>query len=65
VWGSGITVEAELRPQHIAVKAGTLDDPSSVRPVLEIYTRSKPPWVSIDGVETFEAMPPTPDQSKR
>jgi hypothetical protein len=65
VCGSGITVEAELRPQHIAVKAGTLDDPSFVRPALEIYTRSKLPWVSIQGVERFDAMPPTPSQSKQ
>jgi hypothetical protein len=29
------------------VRAGTLDDPSSVEPDVHIYTRSKLPWVTI------------------
>jgi hypothetical protein len=37
------------------VRAGTLDDPSSVRPDVHIYTRSKVPWVTIpDAVPAFE-----------
>jgi hypothetical protein len=65
VCGSGVTIELELRPEHIAVKAGTLDDPSLVRPAFEIYARSKLPWLTIQGVQTFEAMSPTPGQSKQ
>jgi hypothetical protein len=29
------------------VRAGTLDDPSSVEPDVHIYTRSKLPWVEL------------------
>ena len=29
------------------VRAGTLDDPSSVEPDVHIYTRSKLPWVTL------------------
>ena len=37
------------------VRAGTLDDPSSVQPDVHIYTRSKVPWVMIpDDVPAFE-----------
>jgi hypothetical protein len=38
------------------VRAGTLDDPSSVRPDVHIYTRSKLSWVTLpDSVPAFEA----------
>jgi len=37
------------------VRAGTLDDPSSVTPDVHIYTRSKLPWVILpDSVPAFE-----------
>ena len=37
------------------VRAGTLDDPSSVQPDVHIYTRSKVPWVTIpEAVPAFE-----------
>ena len=37
------------------VRAGTLDDPSSVRPDVHIYTRSKLSWVTLpDSVPAFE-----------
>jgi hypothetical protein len=38
------------------VRAGTLDDPSTVAPDVHIYTRSKVPWVTLpDGVPAFRA----------
>jgi hypothetical protein len=38
------------------VRAGTLDDPSTVRPDVHIYTRSKVPWVTLpESVPAFEA----------
>ena len=38
------------------VRAGTLDDPSSVAPDVHIYTRSKLPWVTLPGdVPVFDA----------
>jgi hypothetical protein len=37
------------------VRAGTLDDPSSIEPDVHIYTRSKLPWVTLpDSVPAFE-----------
>src|SRR5215471_12748081 len=35
------------RPQVAFVRAGTLDVPSLVRPDVNIYTRSKVPWVTL------------------
>lgn len=35
------------RPQIRFVRAGTLDDPSSVEPDVHIFTRSKLPWVTL------------------
>lgn len=38
------------------VRGGTLDDPSTVRPDVHIYTRSKLPWVGLpESVPSFEA----------
>jgi hypothetical protein len=43
------------RPEIKFVRAGTLDEPSSVKPDVHIYTRSKLPWVSIpDDVPSFD-----------
>jgi hypothetical protein len=43
------------RPEILFVRAGTLDDPSSVAPDVHIYTRSKLPWVRLpDDVAAFE-----------
>jgi hypothetical protein len=42
-------------PRVRFVRAGTLDDPSSVRPDAHIYTRSKLPWVALpDDVPAFD-----------
>jgi len=35
------------RPEVKFVRAGTLDEPSSVSPDVHIYTRSKLPWVTL------------------
>jgi hypothetical protein len=43
------------RPEVFFVRAGTLDQPSSVAPDVHIFTRSKLPWVELpDGVPAFE-----------
>jgi hypothetical protein len=44
------------RPEIRFVRAGTLDDPSEVRPEVHIYTRSKVPWLTLpEAVPAFEA----------
>jgi hypothetical protein len=35
------------RPEILFVRAGTLDDPSSIEPDVHIYTRSRLPWVAL------------------
>ena len=43
------------RPEFRYVRAGTLDDPSSVAPDVHIFTRSKLPWVALpESVPAFE-----------
>lgn len=38
------------------VRVGTLDEPSTIRPDVHIYTRSKLPWVTLPaGAPSFEA----------
>jgi hypothetical protein len=42
-------------PEVDFVRAGTLDDPSTVAPGVHIFTRSKLPWVRLPGsVPAFE-----------
>jgi len=43
------------RPEFRFVRAGTLDDPSWVRPDVHIFTRSKVPWVTLpESVPAFD-----------
>jgi len=43
------------RSQALFVRAGTLDDPSTVAPDVHIFTRSKLPWVRLpEGVPAFD-----------
>ncbi|HEY1317403.1 MAG TPA: GFA family protein [Gaiella sp.] len=43
------------RPEVRFVRAGTLDDPSTVAPDVHIFTRSKLPWVTLpDAVPAFD-----------
>jgi len=43
--GSSIMSESSGRPGAAVLKAGTLDDPSAVKPTMQIWTRSAQPWV--------------------
>jgi len=39
------------------VRAGTLDDPTAVRPDVHVFTRSKVPWLTLpEGVRAFESI---------
>lgn len=46
--GTPITSQAEIRPHLIFLRAGTLDDPSIVRPAMNIWTRQAPQWAQFD-----------------
>jgi len=46
--GSGIINEPEVWPEHVVIKAGTLDDPARASPAQEFYAGSRIPWVRIN-----------------
>ena len=57
--GSGIVAEAEVLPGIAIVLAGTLDDPTTFQPAMEIYCSSAQPWVHAGGERPrFPKMPP-------
>jgi hypothetical protein len=46
--GTPMTSQAEVRPHLIFLRAGTLDDPSIVRPAMNIWTKEAPQWAHLD-----------------
>lgn len=49
------------RPHITMVRAGTLDDPSSIKPETVIWIASAPAWAHYDrGLELFDGQPPPP-----
>ncbi len=60
--GTKIWNEPLASPGLIIMKPGTLDDMSWARPVGNIWTGSRAPWVVIDeGVPNYEGQPPSRD----
>ena len=58
VCGSTIMDEAALMPGIVMIQAGTLDDPSWVKPAMQIYCDSAQPWVELGGeMGRFPKMP--------
>lgn len=56
--GSPIRSVPSAAPKLVALKAGTLDDPSSFPPRMHIWTSSKLPWVEVPaGMVQFERGP--------
>ncbi len=56
--GSPVLTLAEMAPDGIIVKAGSLDDPSLYQPGMHIYTSSAQPWDAIhDDLTKFPKMP--------
>ena len=47
--GSSIMSESSGRPGAAVLKAGSLDDPSTIKPAMQIWTRSAQPWVKLEG----------------
>jgi hypothetical protein len=59
--GSPIMSDATVLPDVAIIKAGTLDDPSWVKPTMEIHCDSAQPWVELGGgMQRFPKMPPMP-----
>jgi hypothetical protein len=56
--GSPVTGTADVMQGVVMIRAGTLDDCSSLKPTMEIYCDSKMPWVSLGGdLKSFPKMP--------
>ena len=51
--GSSIYDEPTARPGKSNLNAGTLDDPSSVTPTLEIWCDHALPWVQLPGMQQY------------
>jgi hypothetical protein len=59
--GSSVIDEAQAMPGMVMILTGTLDDPSWVKPQMEIFCDSAQPWVKLEGQHhRFAKMPPRP-----
>ncbi len=57
--GSAVMSDLAATPELEWVKAGTLDDPSWLRPQMNIWCSSAQPWVNIDdAIPAYERNPP-------
>jgi hypothetical protein len=57
--GGTVAIEPAALAEMTIIPVGTLDDPSWVKPTMEIYCDSAQPWVQLgDGMERFAGMRP-------
>lgn len=57
--GTHLTSRAEVRPNLVIVRAGTLDNPEIARPAATIWASMAPSWACFDGtIPRFEKQPP-------
>lgn len=62
--GSHIHSRSSARPQFRVVRAGNLDDPSSIRPSVNIWAASAPAWACLDAtLERVDRQPLPPAQA--
>ena len=47
--GSSVIDEAEARPDVVGIAVGTLDDPSWIKPTIEVFCDRAHPWVTLGG----------------
>ena len=55
--GSSIVEEPGSRPDLVIINGGTLDDPTSVTPGIEIYCNRELSWVQLGGMQRYPGMP--------
>ncbi|NEX61215.1 GFA family protein [Noviherbaspirillum galbum] len=59
--GSHLFANSSARPQLTVVRVGTLDDPSSVKPAVNMWAASAPAWACLDtSLEQVERQPVAP-----
>ncbi len=57
--GCQLLAASSARPQFRVVRIGTLDDPSSIAPAINIWTSSAPSWACLDPALKAEAGQPS------
>lgn len=63
--GSHLFADSSGRAGLTVVRVGTLDDPSSVKPVANIWAASAPGWACLDPqLDRIERQPPPPNAPK-
>lgn len=55
--GSPVFTRLEGSDGMMFIKAGTLDDTSSLKPAIHCYTKSKQQWIDISDIPGFETVP--------
>ena len=55
--GSPILSELVEPAGIVALKAGTLDDRSSLQPTVQVWCLDKQPWVELDGIPALDHEP--------
>src|SRR5579863_8826471 len=56
--GSPILSNITVMPDAVALKAGSLDDPSIFKPMAQVYAKSAPPWATFhDSLPKFDKQP--------
>lgn len=61
VCGTHLFAKVAARPQFRVVRAGNLDDPSSIKPSMNIWVASAPSWACLDTtLERIEHQPQPP-----
>ena len=58
--GTHLFARSSGRPQFRVVRAGNLDDPSSIRPTMNIWAASAPAWACLDATLERVAQQPQP-----
>lgn len=59
--GSHLFANATVRPHLTVVRLGTLDDPASIRPVMNIWAASAPSWACLDdSLQRVDGQPQPP-----
>lgn|GEM_PF-2183269 len=58
--GSPLFTRLPSNPQFIFIKAGSLDDPTCVKPIYQVWTEEAVPWAHIDENITSYPQNPTP-----
>lgn len=59
--GAHLFANSSARPQFTVVRIGTLDEPSSISPTMNIWIQSAPAWACFDGnIDSIEGQAPPP-----